>query len=464
MGVEFRKKSGHFPPTGGVLSGFVLWLACFSTFIALVLLASTMGRGAPKLAMSARFGTEQSGVRFPVTLELPGIQGRLQAMNVRPLEDNGVALQWHLFSWPNSWFDRFPLTVDQNLSSARGLQREETTYWGGSVRQQGRWGFAYGTCEQSHPATPSSFRIWDLALTRPGLHIGELTVSDSLPDVTHPDLAGVVQLKPREGHQTTPADTHGTHIVGITSALRNGQGVVGVIPGLRVHLNPIEVHFTKNGPRISGESALTALDELHASLVSTRLASLRPPRAILLSWAFLESDGLDSAFIDALEARIRKILEFDVALIVPAGNFESGRFKSSGKVYPAMWANQMADLRGSLLPVGSSDICSQASWFSNLAPNSLGTVLLAPGERIFSTITGHDYGFLSGTSTAAAQVAAVLAMTSARFPDVEMKTQVNTLIRTAVPLPNLEGERLVSFDAPALVQGLMAEFGWIARY
>lgn len=463
MGDKSREKSTDFPATHGALSGFVLWLGFFSTFIVLFFLALVVGRSVPKLSMSARIGTEQSGVRFPVSLELPGIQGRLQAMSVRPLEDNGVALQWHLFSWPNSWFDRFPLTVDQNLASARGLQREEAAYWRGSARQPGRSGFAYGTCEENHPATPSSFRIWDLALTNPGLHLGELTISDSLPDVTHPDLAGVVQLKPRQSEKTF-VDLHGTHIVGITSALRNGQGVVGVIPGLRVHLSPIELHFTKSGPRISGESALAALDEIHASLVSSRLASLRPPRVILLSWAFFESDGLDAAFIDALEVRIRKILEFDVALVVPSGNFEGGRYKSSGKVFPAMWASQMADLRGSLLPVGSSDICSQASWFSNLASNGLGTVLVAPGERIFSTIPGHDYGFLSGTSTAAAQVAAVLAMTSARFPDVEMKTQVNTLIRTAVPLPNLEGERLVSFDAPALVQGLMAEFGWIARY
>jgi subtilisin family serine protease len=89
---------------------------------------------------------------------------------------------------------------------------------------------------------------------------------------------------------------------------------------------------------------------------------------------------------------------------------------------------------------------------------------MAPGERIFSTLPQNDFGFMTGTSAAAAQVAAVLAMTSAQFPDVEMKTQVHTLIRSASPLASQVNDRLLSFDAPAYVQGLMAEFGWIARY
>jgi hypothetical protein len=233
---------------------------------------------------------------------------------------------------------------------------------------------------------------------------------------------------------------------------------------LQVDVQPISIHFTQGGPKVRGVDALSALDSVLASLISAQVSGTQSHRVVLLSWAFFEADGLDSVFIDGLEQRMRRILDFDVAVVVPAGNFEGGRQRTTGKVYPAVWAGQFKGAQGTLLPVGSSDLCSQASWFSNLAPNSIGTVLLAPGERIFSTLPNGDFGYMSGTSASAAQVAAVLAMTSARFPDVEMKTQVNTLIRTALPLPNHEGERIVSFDAPALVQGLLAEFGWIARY
>lgn len=464
MDRHSKKKFAFFPAMAGEGLAFVGWVVCLCIPISLVLASLVFHNRSDNLALSARSEIERRGIKFPVIGDLRGIAGRLQAMNVAPAQDSGLPLQWHLFSWPNLWFDRFPLTVDQNLATSRGRQTDEASYWGASARQAVGWSWAKGTCSRNNPVTPSSYKLWDLAVTHPGSHLGHLYLSDSMPDVSHPDLVGVVKVLRKGERVPLQPDAHGTHVVGVTSALRNGLGVVGVIPGLQIAVKPISVHFTQGGPRVSGEDALAALDSLLASLISARAAGLQSHRVVLLSWAFFESDGLDSGFIAALETRMKRILEFDVAVVVPSGNLDAGRMKSTGKVYPAVWAGQFKDLHGSLLPVGSSGLCSQASWFSNLAPNSIGTVLLAPGERIFSTLPSGDYGFMSGTSAAAAQVAGVLAMTSARFPDVEMKTQVNTLIRTALPLPNHEGERLVSFDAPALVQGLMAEFGWIARY
>ena len=464
MGRQSRKNSTLFPAKAEDIRAFLGWVFCFCFPIALVLASLVLKENDSKLALAARASSERTGIKFPYTTDLRGVSGKLQAMNVAPVQDSGLPLQWHLFSWPNLWFDRFPLTIDQNLSSSRGLQSDEATYWGASVRSSAGWSWAKGTCNRNNPMTPASYKLWDLAFSNPGSHLGQLYLSDSLPDLGHPDLSGVVKVLRSDGEKQPIADAHGTHVAGVTSALRNGLGVVGVIPGLQVNVQPIAVQFTQGGPKVRGQDALLALDSLLTSLISARIAGLQTHRVVLLSWAFFESDGLDSAFIAALEQRVRRILDFDVVVVVPSGNLEGGRLRTSGKVYPAVWAGQFKDSHGSLLPVGSSDLCSQASWFSNLAANSIGTVLLAPGERIFSTLPNSDYGFMSGTSLSAAQVAAVLAMTSARFPDVEMKTQVNTLIRTAMPLPNHEGERLVSFDAPALVQGLMAEFGWIARY
>ncbi|MFZ9520112.1 MAG: S8 family peptidase [Silvanigrellaceae bacterium] len=404
-----------------------------------------------------------SGLRFPLNTLSDGVLGRLQAMNVVPVQDGGLALQWHLLSWPNSWFERFPLTLDQNLNSARGAQAEENSYWTSPGLGGKRFTSRTLTCPQTNPLTPSSAKIWDSAMLNPGEHYGEVWVSDSMAELSHPDLQGLVKVKQIGRNPLPSPDSHGTHVLGTMSALRNGDGAVGVIPGLRSTLFPLTVHSTQEGPRITGQDVANTLDSIKVSLLAQESRGTRLTRVILLSWAFFESDGIPPEFLESLEEKVRTILEHDVVVVVPSGNLETGRKQAAQRVYPASWSNRFQDLPGSLLPVGAMDFCSRPAWFSNLEPNDLGTVLLAPGERIYSTLTRNDYGFMSGSSLAAAQVAAVLSMTASQYPEVDMKTQVHTLLRTTMPL-SYGTERLVSFDAPALIQGLMAEYGWIARH
>lgn len=406
---------------------------------------------------------ENSGVSFPKHSLVQGTWGRLQAMNIVPVQDGGLALQWHLLGWPNPWFERFPLTLDQNLDSARGVHAEENAYWIGADRSTDRPSPESESCPQTNPLTPSSSRIWDSTMTNPGQHLGEVWLNDSMPDLDHPDLRGTITLADSNSVTTHRPDAHGTHIAGLMSALRNGEGTVGVVPGLQVRVYPLPVTSTREGPRISGDDVLASLDTILLSLVTRRDKNDSRSRVILLSWAFYESDGLTSEFLEQLETKIKKILDFDVALIVPAGNFEFGRRLAGQRIFPAAWAGRFHESEGALLPVSASDVCSRPAWFSQLAASELGLTLLAPGERIYSTLTKRDFGFMSGTSASAAQVAAVLAMTSHQYQDVDMKTQVHTLLRTAMPVPH-STERLVSFDAPSLIQGLMAEYGWIARH
>ncbi len=464
MHIIIRKFLTCFPAWPSSVLAVAAWLGLFITIFALFLAAVVGTTSSGRLVLSARSLDDRAGLRFPMPSSESRIVGRLQAMNGTPVHDGGLAVQWHLMGWPNQWFDRFPLTVDQNISSTRGLQTEESSYWLSQNAASRRSAHTGGACPQANPSTPSSYRLWDSAMSNPGQHLGELVLSDSMVETSHVDLAGAVVLAQGTESRFRDADAHGTHVAGVVAALRNGEGVVGVIPGMQIKLFPLPVRQLRNGPRIEGESVFENLDAILASLLAHTSSGEKPTRVILLSWAFFESDGLSPEFVEGLETRIRQLLDHDVAVVVPAGNLDGGRSEANGRIFPAAWAGQFRDLRGSLLPVSSLDMCSRPSWFSNLAANDLGSVLMAPGERIFSTLPGNDYGFLSGTSAAAAQVAAVLAMTSAQFPDVEMKTQVHTLIRTSVPLSNQQSERLVSFEAPSLVQGLMAEFGWIARY
>jgi hypothetical protein len=382
-------------------------------------------------------------------------------MNVAPVQDAGLALQWHLLSWPNTWFDRFPLSLDQNLKSARSVQTEEQAYWTIQGKPSSRVPENPIVCPQANPLTPAPARIWDSAILNAGHYVGQVWVSDSMADLDHPDLRGVIQVK-SENVSLKP-DTHGTHVAGLMSALRNGDGVVGVVPGLKILLHPLNLYLTRQGPRIQGSEVLETLDEMFGSLVAQSQEGITRNRVILLSWSFFESDGITQPFLAELETRIKRILEHDVVLVVPSGNIEKGSKQSNSEVYPSAWASRFRDSNGVLLPVSSLDFCSRPSWFSQLAQNEFGTVLSAPGERIFSTFPESDYGFLSGTSTSAAQVAAILAFTSQQYPDVEMKTQVQTLLRTSLPVA-APSDGILSFDAAMLVQGLMSEYGWLAKH
>jgi len=385
-------------------------------------------------------------------------------MNVAPVTDGGLAIQWYLMSWPNQWFERFPLTVDQKFGNATMNQNEETLYWKDSSRTTGKALQTSFSCPLASPTTPSTFRLWDSTISTSGQHLGELLLSDSMVDTKHRDLINTVEVSQVKKGEVLPADAHGTHVAGVVSALRNGEGVVGVIPGLKIRLFPLPLRELKEGPRITGDDILSSLDAIHSVLLAQPPTQEKGNRVVLLSWSLFENDGIDQGYLETLRAKLIQILQHDVAVVVPAGNFEAGRSEQGGRVFPAAWAQELREQRGVLLPVASLSYCSRPSWFSNFAVNDLGTVLFAPGERIYSTLPNNDYGFLSGTSASAAQVAAVLSMTAFQFPDVEMKTQVHTLIRTSNPLPNQQSDRMISFDAPSLVQGLMAEFGWIARH
>jgi hypothetical protein len=418
-----------------------------------------------RVQLAARREESRTGLEFP-SLEDAGDENlaRLQAMNVAPVTDGGLAIQWYLMSWPNQWFERFPLTVDQKFGNANPLQYEETLYWKKMPRISGKAPQTSLSCPLASPTTPSTFRLWDSTISTSGEHLGELLLSDSMVDTSHRDLLNTVHFAAPKKGVTLPPDPHGTHVAGVVSALRNGEGVVGVIPGLQIRLFPLPLRQVKDGPRVIGDEILSSLDAIQAVLLAQPATQEKRNRVVLLSWSLFESDGLDQMFLEELRAKVSQILQHDVAVVVPAGNFEGGRTDQGGRVFPAAWAQELREQRGVLLPVASLNYCSRPSWFSNFAVNDLGTVLFAPGERIYSTLPNNDYGFLSGTSASAAQVAAVLSMTAFQFPDVEMKTQVHTLIRTSNPLPNQQSDRMISFDAPSLVQGLMAEFGWIARH
>lgn len=413
------------------------------------------------------------GEWFPNTL------GRLQSASQQRSIDPGSTLQWHLFPWPNSTLDRFPHTVDQNFPFLRLSRQDEYTYWA-----QNEVPFVPAhpprACSEGNPLSLNASRMWeglpqDADLSRPAI-----ILHDSLPDTQHFDLRGLVSLAPDPKgirHTQETPDDHGTHVASLMSALRNDKGVTGVVPGLGILAYPLKTAVVPNlEKRVSLHDVLQGLGQIvhtqqRIMKSSQRKLGQKSPaeriRVVSLGYAF---EGQDQLFIgegtplrDAIEA----LLRFDIAVVVPAGNSSDIKHPIAGtQSFPAAYARlapQKASRRGVLISVSAMDVCAGRAWFSKEVPLISGRILYAPGERMYAAFPKNDLGYLSGTSQAAAQVAAILGLGATLSPDTAMTTLSTMLEETAKPLPHAD-VGVVAADAAEFIQSLSADFSRMARH
>jgi hypothetical protein len=376
--------------------------------------------------------------------------GKLQAMPQRPL-DPSAALQWHNFSWPSLLLDRFPLTLDQNVAGLRARRVDEFLFW--SRRDialgGGRSDDAAPACPAHQPSTLNVNRMWGYFEDDAYL-AGRVALQDGAMDSRHPDLddaaAGISVDRQREvGAQgDLLLSLHGTHVAGVMAARRNDFGVTGVAPGLRIEHFALPARDEGFGVELAD-----ALEGL--ARIERRVSNDSAVRVVLLAYAFEDDAPLLTARGTPLRDALEKLIRHDVVVVVPAGNGTIARRNSA--VLPAALTPLLEGQRGLVVPVSATDICSERAWFSRLSPLASGTLLFAPGERIFSTFPGGDYGSLSGTSQAAAQVAAVVALGAHVAPSVPARVLIETLIRTAQPLSHISGRALMP-DSWSFLQGL----------
>lgn len=370
---------------------------------------------------------------LPSDVWFPNLVGSLQSAPRRSLEP-AANLQWHLFAWPNTQLDRFPLTLDQGQPALRRLRTDETRFWdNGAVRLPADNPNPEHACPDLEPLTTNAATVWDLLPPRLAARV---ILHDSLPDTDHVDLKGNVKLK---GNATgawdrtvsREPDAHGTHVAGVMAASRNDLGTSGVIPGLGVDTYAIPLRPNAFHPgEILLSDVLQGLQQIVKDVRQTNKANRAGQGApvILLSYAFSVADvswkGPGTPLADALG----ELLAHDVVVVTPAGNRSAASPETSTKsaiVLPSDWGRDAASgrhggaisrLRGVVVTVGAVDVCARPAWFSPLEGDRDEPLLLAPGTRIYSTLPGDDYGFLSGTSMAAAQVAALLAASAALKP------------------------------------------------
>lgn len=217
----------------------------------------------------------------------------------------------------------------------------------------------------------AAWRLNDLHQMATGRSV-RVAVIDSMVDARHPDLAGQIQVS--ANFMALPArgpEQHGTGVAGVIAARAdNAQGIVGVAPGARLLALRACAQLAGGGPSpptlcdsFSLAKALVFAVERRAQVINMSLSG--PP------------DRLLSALIDVAQARGSTVVAaFDRDL--PGGGFPAS--------HPGVVA------------VSDTSLGAPAS------------VYAAPGRDVPTTLPGGGFGFVNGSSYAAAHVSGLFAL------------------------------------------------------
>jgi hypothetical protein len=269
---------------------------------------------------------------------------------------------------------------------------------------------------------------WALSRGSPEVTIA---VIDTGVDHRHGDLAGAFWRDPRSGafgfnhvdgsfetFVSQAADWHGTAVAGVAGARADDAfGIAGVAPGVRLMVHRIYASTAVNAPpsQTSYANAIQAIQDAKAAGADV----------LLLSWG-------GTAPSTELQAAIRLS---GLPVVASAGN--DGQDLSGVPTirrYPAMY--QLPNL----VTVAASDrndrILSNGRVASNYGANHV--ELAAPGEDIVS-LSGTGHALFEGTSFAAPQVAAALALGRSLAPNETADGLVGALLRSVRRVSTLTG-------------------------
>ncbi|WP_368292719.1 kelch repeat-containing protein [Dehalobacter sp. TBBPA1] len=203
-----------------------------------------------------------------------------------------------------------------------------------------------------------------------------------------------------------PDDWHGTHMAGIIAAeMGNKLGIAGVAP--KVKIMPLQVF--KNGTAYTSD-IINAID-----YVKNNGAQI-----VNCSWG-TTSDN--TALKEAIE-------NSGLLFVCAAGN--SNQNIDSSPVYPAAYNLD------NVISVASLNQSGNLSHFSNYGNSSVDVA--APGENIYSTLSGNTYGQSSGTSQAAAFVTGEAALILSKYPNTNNSDIKQRIISSCDQLSSLTGK------------------------
>jgi subtilisin family serine protease len=274
-------------------------------------------------------------------------------------------------------------------------------------------------------------------------------VIDTGVDDTHPDLKANFSAKQSASCVGGKADTtkgawrpfnpaedyHGTHVAGIIAAPRNGVGVAGAAPGVKVA--SLKVSEPETSLFFSEAVVCAMVFAADHGVEVTNNSYYTDP------WLYNCSDDPDQKAIkDAVSRAVKYATDKGVTHVSSAGNSSHDLAATEIKddtspddskpvertVNPAECPDIPSMLPG-VTSVSSTGAEDGKSYFSNYGLNQID--LAAPGgDRryqtpkepakdggVLSTMPDGDYAYLQGTSMAGPQVAGVAALIKSKHPD-----------------------------------------------
>ncbi len=195
---------------------------------------------------------------------------------------------------------------------------------------------------------------------------------------------------------------HGTHIAGIiTSDGINDEFSKGIAPDANIIM-----------AKVCDQDGTCWESDILAGL---EWASKQKPDAISLSFGTMETWVSKNCIKEPLARAVNKVAR-KIPVVVAAGNFPFG--VSS----PACASNVIA--------VGSSSYDTLMDFSARGYPMRNHGVI-APGEDVYSTFPGNNYGFMSGTSVSAPYVAGLIALAKEKNNRLSGTRIKRTIFRSA---------------------------------
>ncbi|GAA4129479.1 S8 family serine peptidase [Nocardioides fonticola] len=310
--------------------------------------------------------------------------------------------------------------ADEAAAAARRTQQRDVVP---DPREGEQWDLQMIKADQAHTITDGSPRV-------------VVGVLDSGIDPDHPDLASQIDvrdsvnctdagrpdLSPTGWYPTT--SDHGTHVAGTIAAARNGVGIVGVAPGVRL----ASVKVVDDGGFIYPEYAVCGFmwAGLRGMEVTNNSYYVDP-------FQFYCEDQPDQA---AAKEAVRRAVAWSIGRgVVSAAAAGNSAYDLANKTTDTTSPDDSTPVERVLnadcqdIPTELDGVVTVASLerfpadtlenrLSGFSNRGLGVIdVAAPGSRILSTVVADNgYGLKSGTSMASPHVAGVLALLASTHP------------------------------------------------
>ncbi|SDL66144.1 Subtilase family protein [Pedobacter sp. ok626] len=242
---------------------------------------------------------------------------------------------------------------------------------------------------------------------------------------------------------TGPEASHGTHVAGIISAIRdNGLGIDGITNAAKIMV----LRVVPDG------------DERDKD-VANAIRYAVDNGACIINMSFGKSLSPDKKLVDDA---VKYAMSKDILIVHAAGN--EGKNIDVEPVYPSR--NYLDGGRASKwIEVGSSNPVNDSnlkSSFSNYGKKNVD--VFAPGNQIYSTIPGSAYGFKSGSSMAAPVVTGIAALLKAYYPKLKAEQIKDILIRSVSPVQHLVNLQVNNAPATSKFSDLCISGGIVNAY